>query len=72
VFATALEDYAAASSELEQLDASGEPASWLERAGVRLGLLATRDDRLRDVEEAWAEIERIALAHGVRAPANQR
>jgi paraquat-inducible protein A len=72
-FATALENYVAAVSELDQLDAAGgETPSWLERAGVRLGLLATRDDRLRDVEEAWAEIERIALAHRVNVPADPR
>jgi paraquat-inducible protein A len=72
-FATALEDYVAALSELDELDAAGEQAaSWLERAGVRIGLLAARDDRLRDVEKTWAEIERVALAHRVKVPASQR
>lgn len=72
-FATALEDYVAALSELDQLERADEQTpSWLERAGLRIGLLATRDDRLRDVEKAWAEIERVALAHQVKVPTIQR
>jgi paraquat-inducible protein A len=71
-FATALENYAAALGELDRLDVGGEQAaSWIERAAVRVGLVASRDDRLRDVEEAWAEIERVAHAHRVQVPARR-
>jgi hypothetical protein len=68
-FASAFEDYVAAWSTLDELDArrDDEP-SWLERAALRTGLLATREDRLRDVENAWAEIERVALEHRVEVP----
>jgi hypothetical protein len=69
-FRSAIEDYVAAWVELDALDTNGvaEP-SWLERASARLGLSSTRDDRLLDIEEAWAEIERVALEHGVKVPA---
>ncbi len=69
-FATALEDYVAAWSKLDELDARPDDApSWLERAAMRSGLVATREDRLRDIEEAWAEIEHVALEHRVEVPA---
>jgi paraquat-inducible protein A len=69
-FRIALEDYVAAWDELDALDTNGiDESSWLDRAGVRLGLIATRDDLLLDIEEAWAEIERVALEHQVKAPA---
>ena len=66
-FREAFEDYVDAWTEL---DARGdETPGWIERAGTRMGLIATRDDRLRDIEEAWTAIERAALEHGVEAPA---
>jgi paraquat-inducible protein A len=69
-FTRAFEDYVAAWVELDALDASGDEASsWLERAGTRLGLVATRDDRLLDIEDAWASLARVALEHGVEVPA---
>jgi hypothetical protein len=34
-----------------------------------MGLIASRDDRLRDIEEAWSAIEDAALEHGVEAAA---
>jgi paraquat-inducible protein A len=69
-FTDAFEDYVEAWTKLDALDARGdEKQSWLERAGRRLGLVATRDDRLEDIEEAWAEIERVARENGARAPA---
>jgi paraquat-inducible protein A len=68
-FRDAFEDYIEAWVRLEALDTdTGEEPSWLDRAAARLGLIATRDDRLADIEEAWDEIARIALDHGVTAP----
>ena len=53
-----------------KLDAQGDEApGWIERAGTRMGLLASREDHLRDIEEAWTAIERIALENGIEAPA---
>jgi paraquat-inducible protein A len=53
-----------------KLDAQGDVApGWIERTGTRMGLIASRDDHLRDIEEAWAAIERIALENGLKAPA---
>jgi len=66
-FRDAFGDYIDAWTEL---DATGDNApGWIERAGTRVGLIASRDDRLRDIEEAWAVIERIALENGIEAPA---
>jgi paraquat-inducible protein A len=67
-FNDAFADYVAAWEALIARDADGEP-SLLERAGQRLGLVATREDALEDIEEAWEEIARIAGEHGVTAPA---
>jgi paraquat-inducible protein A len=69
-FREAFDDYVEAWQGLEAIDAgSGEEPSLLDRAAARLGLVATRDDRLEEIEEAWAEISRAALEHGVTAPA---
>ena len=66
-FGDAFEDYIDAWTEL---DAQREKTSgWIERAGTRMGLIASRDDRLRDIEEAWAAIERIARENGIEAAA---
>jgi paraquat-inducible protein A len=66
-FTDAFEDYIDAWTAL---DATGDEApGWIERAGRRMGLIASRDDRLRDVDEAWAAIERAALEQGVEAAA---
>jgi hypothetical protein len=65
-FREAFEDYVDAWAELDA--ASDEAPGWIERAGTRLGLIASRDDRLRDLEEAWAALERVALQNGVEAP----
>ena len=68
-FTKAFGDYVAAWTKLEALDANGDrQPSWLERAGARLGLVATRDDRLEEIEHAWAEAERVAGENGVEAP----
>ena len=40
----------------------------LDRAGALIGLVPTRDGALDDVEEAWADIERTAGAHGISVP----
>ena len=68
-FRDAFDDYAQAWEKLEALDTkSDEQPSLLNRAAARLGLVATRDDRLEDVEQAWEEIARVARDHGVTAP----
>jgi paraquat-inducible protein A len=68
-FVHALEDYVDAAAKLDALDANGPaPRSWLERAGARVGLVATRDDRLKDMEKAWAHVVRVAAEHGVQVP----
>ena len=66
-FREAFEDYIDAWTELDAT--SDEAPGWIERAGRRLGLIASRDERLREIEEAWAAIERAALEQGVEAPA---
>jgi paraquat-inducible protein A len=64
-FGDAFEDYIDAWTGLEAQRET--PPGWIERAGTRMGLIASRDDRLRDIEEAWAAIERIARENGVEA-----
>jgi paraquat-inducible protein A len=66
-FTEAFEDYIDAWTELEAT--GNEAPGWVERAGTRMGLIASRDDRLRDIEEAWSAIEDAALEHGVEAAA---
>ena len=69
-FREAFDDYIDAWQALEALDANGdEPPGLLDRAAARLGLVATRDERLEEIEEAWSGIERVALEHGITAPA---
>jgi paraquat-inducible protein A len=65
-FRDAFEDYVDAWTGLDTI--GDAPPGWIERAGTRMGLIASRDDRLRDIEEAWTAIERIARRHGVEAP----
>src|SRR5688572_21508484 len=66
-FRDAFENYIDAWTELDE---QGDKApGWIERAGTRMGLIASRDDQLRDIEEAWTDIERIALENGIEAPA---
>jgi paraquat-inducible protein A len=66
-FREAFEDYVDAWTKL---DATSEKApGWVERAAMRMGLIASRDDRLRDIEQAWSAVERVALANGVEAAA---
>ncbi|MGD8339662.1 MAG: paraquat-inducible protein A [Gammaproteobacteria bacterium] len=62
-------DYIEAWEQLaaQPADADAEPG-WLGRAGRRLGLIATRDDTLEEIERSWAELSRLALEHGVTAP----
>lgn len=68
-FRDAFADYINAWEQLAALDPSddAEP-SLLQRAGARLGLIATRDGTLEDIEDAWQEIERAALEYGISAP----
>lgn len=69
-FRDALTDYAEAWERLAAQPAEdGAEPGLLERAGAVLGLIATRDDTLEQIEEAWAEITRVALEHGVTVPA---
>ena len=68
-FGAAFGDYVDAWSGLDAIDArAGEAPGWLDRAGALVGLVATRDDRLEEIEEAWAKIARVAAEHGVTAP----
>lgn len=68
-FRDALDEYTEAWEKLEAIDADGDARqSFLGRAAARLGLAASRDDRLDDIEKAWARIERVALEHGINAP----
>lgn len=69
-FRDAFEEYIEAWQELVALDENEEDEpSLLGRAAARLGLVATRDDRLEEIEEAWTEIGRVAQDYGVTAPA---
>lgn len=69
-FREAFGEYVDAFETLANLepDDESEP-SLLERAGAMIGLVATRDGTLEDIEDAWAKIERVALEHGIEAPA---
>ena len=65
-FRDAFADYVSAWDKLIALDAASDaPPSLLERAGARIGLIPTRDDRLADIEEAWADIARVADEYGI-------
>jgi hypothetical protein len=69
-FQDTFDDYIEAWEQLDAIDArpaDAEP-SLLDRASALLGLTATRDEALEDIEAAWAEVERVALGHGVTAP----
>jgi paraquat-inducible protein A len=66
-FRDAFEEYVVAWTELDAQSDTGR--GWIERVGTRMGLLPSRDDSLRDIEEAWAAIERAAREHGVEAAA---
>lgn len=69
-FRDAFDDYVDAWSDLEASDArDGAEPSWLDRTRTLLGLAPTRDEALEDIEEAWAEIERVAREHDVKPPA---
>ena len=68
-FQDAFADYVAAWTDLAALDPNDtEEPSLLARAGALVGLVATRDSALEDIEDAWTEIEQVALEHGVTAP----
>ena len=68
-FQEAFADYLAAWDDLATLDPDdAEEPSFLERAGALVGLVATRDSALADIEDAWAEIEQVAIEYGVTAP----
>lgn len=70
-FSEAFESYVAAWARLETQDNGAEDAEppLLVRAGAWLGLIATRDDTLEDIDDAWNEVAGIALDHGIDAPA---
>jgi len=69
-FSDAFSDYIEAWQQLDSIDenSNAEP-SLLERASALIGLTATREETLEEIEESWAEIERVALEYGVTAPA---
>jgi paraquat-inducible protein A len=69
-FREALADFVAAWQRLESQDANADAEPSLFDRGLALvGLNATRDDRLEDIEDAWAELAEIALEYGIEAPA---
>lgn len=69
VFADAFDDYIDAWEQLESIDTNDDTEpSLLNRASALLGLTATREETLEDIEQAWAEIERVSLEHGITAP----
>jgi paraquat-inducible protein A len=68
-FREAFDDYVDAWAKLVALDASdGEAPGWFDRVGALVGLIATRDDRLEDIGDAWAEVAKAAVRYGVEAP----
>jgi paraquat-inducible protein A len=68
-FSEAFDDYISAWQTLGTFsDGDDAEPSLLERAGARLGLIATRDTTLEDIEEAWSEIVRVASEFGIEAP----
>lgn len=69
-FTDAFDDYIGAWEQLESIDTNeaSEP-SLLDRASALLGLTATREEALEEIEQAWADIERVSLEHGITAPA---
>lgn len=69
-FREAFGEYVEAFQTLATLKPEDESEpSLLDRAGAMIGLVRTRDGTLEDIEEAWAEIERVALEHDIEAPA---
>lgn len=69
VFSDAFEDYVRAWQQLAAQDAAENvEASLLDRAGAWLGLIATRDGTLEDIENAWEEMAEAALEYGITAP----
>ena len=68
-FREAFANYTDAWQQLEEIDANeDEEPSLLTRAGELVGLVATRDDVLEDIEETWTEIARIAEERGIDVP----
>jgi paraquat-inducible protein A len=68
-FREAFAAYTDAWQQLEEIDASGdEEPSLLSRAGALVGLIATREDVLEEIEATWAEIARIAEERGIDVP----
>jgi paraquat-inducible protein A len=68
-FQDAFDEYIEAWEQLDSIDTEGDTEpSLLDRASALLGLTATRDEALEDIEAAWAEIERAALEQRVTAP----
>jgi paraquat-inducible protein A len=68
-FREAFADYTQAWHRLDQIDTNGDAApSLLDRAGALIGLVATREDTLEAIAEAWDEISRIAREFGIDVP----
>jgi paraquat-inducible protein A len=68
-FREAFGEYVEAFETLASLEPERESEpSLLDRAGAMIGLVATRDGTLEDIEETWVEVERVALEHGIEAP----
>jgi paraquat-inducible protein A len=68
-FSDVFADYVDAWLELDERDTNGdEEPSWLDRGLALMGLNATREDTLADIETAWTELVEIALEYGIDAP----
>jgi hypothetical protein len=69
-FREAFAEYTDAWQRLDTMDTAGDAVpSLLTRAGALVGLIATREDTLDDIAEAWDEIARIADERGIDVPA---
>ena len=69
-FQDAFDDYVEAWQALETIEANSErEPSLLDRASQLLGLAATREEALEEIEKTWSEIAGIALEQGVTVPA---
>lgn len=69
-FRLAFLEYVQAWEELvaREQQADEESPGLMSRLGALVGLVPTREDSLEEIEEAWDDVEREALSHGVTAP----
>lgn len=68
-FSEAFAEYVESWEQLVSIDIEDDAdPGLLDRAGALLGLVATREGTLEDIEAAWADVEGIALEHGITPP----